>query len=406
MTARALRSALLPAWLSAAVGLAACDDSFEPIAPTHLQFSVFGYLDASADTQWIRVMPVRPLMVTSPDSFGATVTLEQVGTGRVVTLRDSVLRFSNHLHPGLGSDGVYLHNFWTTERIEAGAAYRFSARMDGREPSEAIVQIPREYDVEVWISQVSFEGDFLRLEGLKHVAFVSATESFYDRCGSGVHEASFTSRDPNGEIHMISVTRAEIPPREQCGAPTVDKRTLRAAGSEMAWPSGTGQSPSGLAVPEGASNISNSVGFLGGVLTRLVPYEDCTFQGGGPTVPRHCILRYDGASAAIRGTVRETRCNDGPIDSVTVTLREIDREPAEHRIVRTSVTDRAGGFEIAALEPGVRYALRVRPKPEFDPFLGEIDLHTVPTDTLVFTPGAQVRYDVAVQRFTACTPIA
>src|SRR5512138_1500022 len=72
---------------------AACADSFSPIAPSELRYSVFGYLDASADTQWIRVMPIRPLVPTAPDSFAATVTLEHLNTGRVITLRDSLFTY-------------------------------------------------------------------------------------------------------------------------------------------------------------------------------------------------------------------------------------------------------------------------------------------------------------------------
>ncbi|HZD06537.1 MAG TPA: hypothetical protein VE173_16610, partial [Longimicrobiales bacterium] len=95
-----------------AVVAAACDESFQPLALSEVPFSVFGYLDASADTQWIRVMPIRPLQVTSPDSFGATVSLEHLGTGRTVGLRDSVFRFADPRHPEL--EGAYVHDFWTT----------------------------------------------------------------------------------------------------------------------------------------------------------------------------------------------------------------------------------------------------------------------------------------------------
>jgi hypothetical protein len=109
--------------------VAACDESFDPTAPSDFAFSVFGYLDASADTQWIRVMPIRPLKVTSRDALGATVTLEHLGTGRIIELRDSLFRFSSSSDPDIGA---YVHNFWTAEAIEPGAAYRFSARREGK----------------------------------------------------------------------------------------------------------------------------------------------------------------------------------------------------------------------------------------------------------------------------------
>lgn len=96
----------------------ACDTPFEPIAEGDVRFPVFGYLDASADTQWIRVMPIRPLATTSPDSFGITVTLEDLGTGRVIPLRDSLFPFTHHADADVGSAGTYVHDFWTTETIE------------------------------------------------------------------------------------------------------------------------------------------------------------------------------------------------------------------------------------------------------------------------------------------------
>jgi hypothetical protein len=104
----------------------------------------------------------------------------------------------------------------------------------------------------------------------------------------------------------------------------------------------------------------------------------------------------------LTGFVTETRCGDGFIDSVTVELREIDREPSSARKTRTAMTDRGGEFGIWALDPGIRYALKVRAKPEPDPFWGEVDIHTLHYDTLEFQPGERVRYDVGLRRLTDC----
>jgi len=82
----------------------ACDDPFLPLAESEVQLSVFGYLDAAADTQWVRVMPIRPLALTSPDSFGIIVTLENLGSGQTVELRDSLFTYSHNLDPGPGPD--------------------------------------------------------------------------------------------------------------------------------------------------------------------------------------------------------------------------------------------------------------------------------------------------------------
>ncbi|MGW8268253.1 MAG: hypothetical protein ACWGSQ_17940, partial [Longimicrobiales bacterium] len=336
----------LLAWVLAVLAAGACDDSFSPIAPGEVHLSVFGYLDASADTQWVRVMPIRPLMLTSPDSLGAEVTLEPLGTGRMIHLRDSVFHFSYYGDPDVGSRGAYLHNFWTTERIDPGAAYRFSVRRSGEDPAEALVEIPDEYDVEVWLGQARSETDYLRIDGVEHVPFTVAEAHFYDRCGSSVDSVRFDKRSADGGGVLVPIRKEPVVPREGCGLPGVEKRELRVVGSKLEWPSGQAYSTHALAVPEGASNISNAVGFLGGVLTRVVPYEACRFQGGGGPVPDHCRLRYGPESATLRGTVSEVRCGDGPVDSVTVELRELDREPPAVRLVRTTLSNRSGGFEI------------------------------------------------------------
>ena len=173
-----------------------CDESFTAIESSELRYSVFGYLDASADTQWIRVMPVRTVVLTAPDSFGATVTIEDVATGRTITLRDSLFKFTKYNDSAIGSEGVCAHNFWTTERVQPGASYRLAVTRPGEKPAEAVVSIPRDYDVEVWISQEGKHDD-LQLNGLKHVPFVVAIN---------------------------------------CGAAIIAQRDLFVVGSEMPWP--------------------------------------------------------------------------------------------------------------------------------------------------------------------------
>jgi hypothetical protein len=267
-----------------------------------------------------------------------------------------------------------------------------------------VVEIPQDYGVEVWLKQGSSGTDYLNLEGVKYVPFVTATARFYDRCGSSVDSVRVNESPAEG-LYSIPVRKAAVTPREGCGTPGIEDRELWIVGSESAWPSGQEYSLWGLALQERASNVTNAVGFLGGVLTKVIPYENCSFQGGGAPVPEHCRLRYGPESATLRGTVSEVRCGDGPTDSTRVELREMDTEPAAIRKVRTTLTNRAGEFQIGALEPGVRYFLKVRAKPEPDPFWGEVDIHNIHTDTLEFTPGEQADYGVLLRRLTECGAI-
>lgn len=388
----------------AALAIAACDETFEPLAPGAPPLSVWGYLDAAADTQWIRVTTIRARSVTSPGPSDAMVTLEHVGTGQLIELRDSLFPLSD---PG-GLGVVYVHNFWTTERIEPGATYRFSARREGEEPAEAVVGIPRDYAVEVWVSQLPAVPDSLRISPLSHLPFLVVTAHFRDACGSDALSRRAGGHSSDDEVLMIRIDTVEIRSRDappECGDPTIARHELWLVGSAAPWPEGPEFEVGALGgVPELASNVTNALGFLGGVLTRTVPYEKCVFQGReeGMTVPNHCRLRYDRETATLTGTVIETRCEDGPIAAIPVELRELDGEPPTHRKVRPTRTSPVGGFRIGGLEPGMRYFLRARDEPEIDADGDEVYLYSEGTDTLELEPGEERQVAVELERLTDC----
>jgi hypothetical protein len=374
--------------------LAACDATFSPILPSQLRFSVFGYLDASADTQWIRVTPVRPTILTSADPLGATVTLENLSTGRAVELRDSVFRYSP-LDPDLGSEGMYAHNYWTAERIEPGATYRFSVAREGGPTSEAVVRIPTDYEAEVWLAQAdraTSRGDVVSIVGLRHVALVRTTTYFHDRCGSG-EGLTFSPIDPvDSDVQMIPISRA-LRTRLGCGVPEVERRELLVVGSGVAWPSDADFDASALGVPGPASNVENSPGFLAGVLTKLLPYEECEID---PPVVDYCQLRYDEKAATLTGTLRDALCGDAAVVGATVRLREI-ATPAR---IRSTTSGRDGEFRIGALEAGRRYALSIhRTILAGSATVEEYEEHD---DTLEFAAGDRVAYDVGLHRLGAC----
>lgn len=380
---------------------AACDNAFEPIAEGEVHFSVFGYLDAAADTQWVRVMPIRPLSVTTPGAYGVDVTLQDVATGRRVALRDSLFRFSDYTHDQLGSEGLWVHDFWTTEPIEPGATYRFAALRPGQDPAEATVAVPEDYAVEVWLLQhVTGAPDLLRVVGAPHVPFLVGYTHFTDGCGAGVDSVRYEA-DPDGQgTSTVAVPWRRLTPRVGCGSPKAGRQEIRVVASTAAWPAGDAFSPWGLA-PERVSNVSNAVGFLGGALTKVVPWEQCSYDTDIGPAPDYCVLRYDDVSASVAGTVTETRCADGPIAEVTVQLRELVAPPAVPRI-REVTTDERGAFSIGALDPDVGWALRARAKPVPIFGQGEIDIYALHYDTLGFAPGARARYDIGLPRLTPC----
>lgn len=373
-----------------AIIVAACDQTFAPIAPSDRYFSISGYLDASRDTQWIRVMPIRGVTLTSPGPLGATVTLENVGTGQIVELQDSIFRFSGN--PDVGSDGVFVHNFWTTERIEPEATYRFSAKWDAERDAEAVVEIPPDYQVEVWLIQSSEGADLLRLAGLRHVAFIDVVTHAYDECGPSVQHISLEVASADSDVQTVPVHKPSVA-REGCGTPLIEKQELWIVGSGAEWPSNQAYSAETLGVPDSLSNISHSVGYLGGVLTKLIPYENCRIPYA--SLRDYCQLRYDAAAATLKGTVTDVLCTGEGVPGATVELRELDPADASRPKIRFTSTSHSGEYEIGGLVAGGRYALSVNRFIKSNPS----EQYEEHTDTLVFTQGESITYDVDLRRF-------
>jgi hypothetical protein len=140
------------------------------------------------------------------------------------------------------------------------------------------------------------------------------------------------------------------------------------------------------------------VGFLGGVLTKVIPYEECQFVSAGAPVPDYCRLRYTPETATLSGSVRDSGCRGGPLDSARVRLREMDRDPAR---IRTAFSTRAGEFLIGALEPGIPHFLEAQAAPVI--VNGEpIEAYGTYTDTLTFLPGQRVAHDIRLVRLAPC----
>ena len=126
--------------LGAAVALAAaaagCGGAFDPRAEADVYFTLWGYLDASADTQWVRVSPVRETVDPAAGPLDADVVLERVATGEGTALRDSVFIYEN---------GLAAHNYWTTAPVEPGETYRLRVRRSDGAETGATVRVPPAY---------------------------------------------------------------------------------------------------------------------------------------------------------------------------------------------------------------------------------------------------------------------
>lgn len=111
--------------------LPSCDNTFEPLGKNNkYHFSIYGYLDVSADTQWVRVGTAREAIDDVPDPSGITVTLENIQTGEAVEMQDSLFTPENFL------------NYWTTMDVESEQTYRIKVAADDGKSSHADLTTP------------------------------------------------------------------------------------------------------------------------------------------------------------------------------------------------------------------------------------------------------------------------
>ena len=370
--------------LVAPVGLllqTGCVDDFSPLVQGPADVAVHGFLDASSDTQWIRVTPMRNVVLTSPDPLNVSVMLQEVGGDQRVELQDSLFWFPTG-DTAIGAAGMYVHNFWAAARAKPAATYRLLVTRSGHPTAVIPVRMPGDYEVRVWRSsaRISPVASYLQVLGAKYVPFLTLTAS----CAGGGALYDLAPQRLGQDIHQATVPDFFL---------TCSSGQFTVVGSEQAWPDGQGYSLYRLTA--GGGNYSNALGFVGGVIIKVIPYENCELIGGAAS--DYCVMRYHSASASISGQVSEVRCGNGPIRGAKVELLELDPVPPAKAQRRSTSTGRNANYSISALVPGVRYALRA----EFivDPAVAVYSVHA---DTLVFQAGERRTYDVGLELMSGC----
>lgn len=109
----------------AMLGLAGCDESVNPFIESDRIYSVYGTLDMSADTQWVRVVPIdTSLFVETQPTIDARVFVTDLRSGRQQEWTDSLFTFR---------DGSMGHVFFTPLRVQPDHTYRLEVtRSDGQ----------------------------------------------------------------------------------------------------------------------------------------------------------------------------------------------------------------------------------------------------------------------------------
>jgi hypothetical protein len=365
--------------------VAGCDDALEPFLESEdAIFSMFGYLDLNADTQWVRVMPVRRELFLGPEPIDAVVTLEHPGSGRIVTLNDSLFRF---LDPRLDGE-AYAHNFWTTEPLEPEASYRLVAsRPDGVSTTAVVVMPPEPELTQLEDSNGRRRGNVIALFEVRPERVLSA-EVLY---GMGVlagpppallptspvpvgDYVTFPTHDPGTIGIHIDVDTLLM--RE--GLQDIVRREIRIAVARPDWPYHLGLSDLEVTVPNVApSNVENGLGFVGGVATWRIPFDTCDTVEPRPDGRAPCVTLFNAQSASIAGRVVREPCGD---PYLLEEIRLMVRFAGGGAVLRTWKTGWRGEYRFQGIEPDAELVLDLGPgSPAVQlPRLGAGERYTVP----------------------------
>lgn len=296
-------------WILSVVScVTACDESIDPLQSTEMAFSIFGHLEVTADTQWIRVAPFRESIFSTPDPVDAVVWIEEIGSGRRIDLEPIPFTQSS----GNFGDTLYAYNFRTLEPIEWGESYRLVSRQADGSESSGFTRVPPDHT------------PFQTVIGRRRSS-LSVTSGVLDyvrfHLPPGAHAAIVQTRiilrrsdnAPSGQICPPLIQHNPLPPpppEETGGDIQVNLRNpgyphttnlsqmvpmgceivheeVRVVRSGVAWPFDGGNNYTNA---QAYSNIENGVGFFGGVSLETTPLDDCIISG--PAVPNHCELFY------------------------------------------------------------------------------------------------------------------
>ena len=251
-----------------ALVLAACEAPLDPIAPSDAVFSMSGYLDAAADTQWVRVEPFGAVLEPPPGPIEAAVTLV-TPDGRRVPMTQEVRDMATG--PA--------HLFWTAEPIATGATYRVEARRADGAAARATVRVPDPATFTVSLDDgITQCPTVVRVEGAEHLADVQAqyTLGGFGRAGERFRFTKLESLEADGggafEAQVFYGEDAldmEIDPLP-FAYPVTSEVVVSVGTSD--WPDVRGLTLEDAIAFAGVGSVEGGVGFVGGAVTVTVPF--------------------------------------------------------------------------------------------------------------------------------------
>lgn len=262
--------------------LSSCEEPFQPLEENDRYFySVYGFLDASADTQWVRIMPVRETTNYSDEPIDAIVTLTDLNTGQEIVMNDSLFAL-----PQVAPGDALVWNFWTTEDITVSNDYMLTVERSDGATTKATVSIPDDYQ------EPEVDGRYVTIKGVEHIAEARLDWRVLDKRDNTIHEFALTHTHrlayyTNTNTHLLRISPNNDFVNEilkTLDAVQTDIEILETtvviivAGDD--WINFSELDREVIALPKETSNIENGVGYLVGTVIKSVPFPVCVGDGG------------------------------------------------------------------------------------------------------------------------------
>lgn len=254
--------------------LSSCEPAFSPIKENDREYSIFGFLNGSADTQYVRIEKLRDsLFSDAPEKLDAEVRLTNVTTGQTQLMQDSVFEYS------VGK----VHNYYTTLDIDPTETYLLEVA-NGQKKTSAQVDIPKNFPEPTVLFQTGPPTveitDISRLIVVKAIYYASQNcieapcpdnpdiRTFsYQHLEDTVRLANGTIRAPIDTSEDLEKVEKHFPPNKGFN---LHKILVMVAAGTPDWPDFLNLDAEATALPDVASNVKGGVGLLGGVITDTV----------------------------------------------------------------------------------------------------------------------------------------
>jgi hypothetical protein len=256
-----------------------CNNTFDPLQNDHpYAFSMYGYLDVHADTQYVRVMPIlETLLPVSTQDYDFTVQLRRVSTGHTQELDYNLVQFGSN---------IFVRNYFSSDRLVPKEIYELISIDSAGVKSMASITLPDslpppEFDYNSTSEIGVFRGTHSPSDRLVYIEMYYKL-AVYNMGGCEVKEVMFNHTGSElwrDGMYNIRVSHS-LDLRRLASNHLVLHRRFRIVTAASSYPENTNLTPEELTLPHLNSNVSNGTGFIAGISSVVIDVS--------PELPTSC----------------------------------------------------------------------------------------------------------------------